>query len=921
MIDLHRHDEYSLFDGSGKASDLAELAKQLGHSALSVTNHGSTNGLVKHYQACKKANIDCIMGVEAYFQPTKYSEEERKTKKRYHLCLYAKDLKGYENMNRLMFEAEKNKYYNPIMTFEMLEKYSEGLICSSACVGGFLAQAVLADNMSLAEKACRKFISIFGDDFYIEIQPYKVDDEGTQEKVDRALMSLAKKLGVKCILTSDSHYGAKDEFDTYLKMHEIAKHDLSWVESTYSERYMPTEMDIKKRFVKMHKSYFGGDIEAAKKAANEMVDNIEEIHGKVKQGILDELHLELPKVSEEGEDSFDVLVEEVKKGLKERGRGKDPEYIARCKEELKVMKKNNFGDYFLIVQEYIRWAKNNGIPVGPGRGSVCNCQVAWALGITDVDSLALGLDFRRFLREDKTKFPDIDLDFATNRRQEVIDYLINRYPGHAAQICSYGLYKVDNLINDLAKVCGLDATAKDLSDSEKNFIKSEIAEIKKFINKSIDSETESFVYDVVKESHECQMYDKQYDNIIKHFARLFKKVRFIGTHAAGVAITSEPLIKYCALRMKDDKLFTVYDLADMDEVHVLKFDMLGLKTMESIGELRELTGVQGLTDEMLNDEELFRELREGRCDGVFQFESATARNILNQIEADCFEDVIAASSLNRPGPLSLKMPEQYAHNKQNIEEAKLNPFYDYTKETYGTIVYQEQVQLMCVEIGNLTWQEADRVMKLMKNAIASMGELEKINRDKAELTEKFVAGAISNGYDEKVARDMFEHILVYTFNKGHAAGYSLITMEEMHYKYYYPMEYWYVKMKHCIDDKKMANFKEKAIADGVVLFLPHVNYSADFSLRKVDGERAIQEGLSSIKGVGEKAALFIEEERKKNGVFKSYDDFYDRCKSRVVTSRVIQILKEEGALEFNKQAYVKRVTKYNAALYARTMRK
>lgn len=921
MIDLHRHDEFSLFDGFGKANELAELAKELGHSALSITNHGNTNGLVKHYQACKKAEINCIMGVEAYFQPIKYSDEERKEKKRYHLCLFAKNLKGYENINRLMYNGEKNKYYNPIITFDMLDKYSEGIICSSACVAGMMAQAIVAGNMKMAEKTCRKFIDIFGDDFYIEIQPYKIDNEGTQEKVNEALMDIAEKYEVKCLLTSDSHYGRKEDFETYLKMHEIAKHDLNWVEETYSERYMPTELEIKKRFVKMHSKYCGG-VDKAKKMATNMMKNLDELESKIEQNILDKLELKLPKLSESGKDSFDELLTKVKQGLKDRGVANDKRYVNRCKNELKVIKKNGFEDYFLMVQEYILWAKSQGIPVGPGRGSVCNCQVAWALGITDVDSLFLGLDFRRFLREDKVKYPDVDMDFATNRRQEVIDHLIETYPGHAAQICSYGLYKVDNLINDLAKVCGLDTTEKDIDDSEKASRKAEIAAIKRYIKSCIDVESDSFVYDKIKDEAECKMYNKKYDNIIKHFGKLFKKVRFIGTHAAGVAITSDPLLKFCAIKLKDGKPFTVYDLADMDDVHVLKFDMLGLKTMESIGELRELTGVKGLTNEMLEDDKLYEELRTGNCDGVFQFESSTARSILEEIKADCFEDVVAASSLNRPGPLSLKMPQTYANNKFNIDDAMESPFYEYTKETYGTIVYQEQVQLMCVEIGKLTWQEADRVMKLMKNAIASMGELEKINRDKEELTEKFVKGAIENGYDEKVARDMFEHILVYTFNKGHAAGYSLISMEEAYHKVYNPLEYWYVKLKYVNDDMKAASFREKAVAAGCVIFLPHVNYSADFSLKKFEGDRVIVEGISSLKGIGDKAASFIENERKENGIFLNYDDFYDRCvrKGSPVTKKVISILQEQGALEFKKKIYISRVTKYNSTLYAKAMR-
>lgn len=926
MVDLHRHDEYSTFDGFGKATELAKLAKELGHTSLSTTNHGNTNGLVKHYKACQKEGIKCIMGVEGYFQPKHYDEEERKDKYRYHLCVFAKNLKGYENLNKLMFNGEKNKYYNPIFTFEDLEKYSEGLICSSACIQGILSQAIVKGKIKVAENALRRFIEIFDEDFYIEIQPYKIDDDKTQEKVNVELMRLAIKYDVKMILTSDSHYGRKEDWDTYLKMHEIASHNYD-IEQTYGERYMPTKKDLMNRMLKMH----GQDLldlgYVPRETIKDMMKNLDELEDKIEQDILDNLEQKLPQLVE-GHDSYDVLFKNVQEGLKKRFK-ESPEkvkikgqYIKRCKDELEVIKAHGISDYFLIVQDYVLWAKKRGIPVGPGRGSVCNCQIAWALEITDVDSLKFGLDFRRFLRMDKKKLPDVDLDFATDRRQEVIDYLVHKYKGHAAQICAYGLYRVDNLINDLAKVCGLNTVGKDVDSEQKKIMKAEIAAIKSYINSKIDDE-DNFNYDIVSKESECRMYDRQYDNIIKHFSRLFKKMRYIGTHAAGVAITSENLLKYVGLRIVKDKetgvrkIYTNYDLADLDEVHVVKFDMLGLKTMESIGELRELTGNGPMPEEYLEDEKLLEEFRLGNCDGVFQFEKSTARNILSNIETDCFEDIVAASSMNRPGPLSLKMPQTYAENKANIDEAQKSPFYKYTSETYGTIVYQEQLQLMCVEIGKLTWGEADRVMKLMKNAIASMGELEQINKDKHDLTEKFVKGAVENGYNEDLARNTFENMLVYTFNKGHGVGYSIISVEEMFYKYYHPLEYWYTKLKHTHDDGNLAKFKEKAVAAGAIIFLPHVNYSADFTLRNVEGDKVIQEGLRVMKGVGEKAAEYIEQEKRKNGIFKSFDDFYDRCKSRTVTSKVIEILQKEGALEFNKKTYISRVTKYNSALYSR----
>lgn len=896
MLDLHRHDECSTFDGFGKPEELAELAKKLGHTALGTSNHGNTNGLVRHYYACKEAGIKPVMGCEGYFLPV-YKSQTRG----FHLCLFAKNNVGYRNLNTLQFEGEKQKYYNPIWTFELLEKYHEGLICTSACVASYLAQSIAKGSIKQAEKFIEKMIDIFGDDFYIEIQPYVVSDKGLQEKVNVESIKLAKKYGVKCILTSDSHYGSKEDFDTYLKMHEIAKHDSMDIEATYGERYMPTEKEIKVRFYKMHRKDFGDAM--AKKLANEMIANLEEIESKVDDTILDNLEQKLPQF-DETRDSYELLKEKIKAGLKERGKW-NKRYANRIKQELEVIQYHGFEDYFLMVAEYTNWAKDNGIYVGPGRGSGCNCLVNYALRITEVDPILFDLDFSRFLRIDKKKMPDIDLDFETSRRAEVIQHLLDKYPNNAAQICSYGLYRVDNLLNDLSKVCGL-------ADN-----KEEIKQIKKFMNDHI---TEGVLdMEAVTHSAEAKMWNAQYDNIIKHFSKLYNKIRFIGTHAAGVAITGGNILDYTAIRIdaKSGKFFTNYDLNDMEKIQVIKFDILGLTTMSSIGELRQLTGEE-FDEAWTEDARLMQAFGEGNCDGVFQFEKKSVQDMLKLLQCDTFEDVIAASAMNRPGPLSLKMPEIYAANKvDNSHIDKSLPYYQYLERTYGCVVYQEQVQAIAVNIGGLEWPEADKILKMQR------GGTEKAIRNFEEnydnFVKKFIAGAKRFGMTKEQAFEIFDKFFNYAFNKGHATGYSLISVEEMHHKLYHPTEFWYVKMKYVNDDAKLAKFRENAIKDNAVIFLPHVNYSANYSLRKVEGDTVIQEGLCSIKGVGEKAAAAIEEERRKHGVFKSYDDFYDRCKSRTVTTRVIQILKEQGALEFDKKTYIGRVVKYNSALYAKAV--
>lgn len=907
MFDLHRHDEFSTFDGYGNANELARLAVELGYKALGSTNHGNTNGLVRTYQACKEVGIKAILGVEGYFLP-KYKEKERG----YHLIIVAKNLKGYSNMNKLQFEGEKQKYYNPIWTFEMLEKYHEGLICCTACVAGYLAQCILNGQIDKARKFLLKLKSIFGDDAYVEIQPYRVSENGMQEKVNVEAIKLANEIGMKCILTSDSHRGRKEDFDTYMKMHEVAGHNFADIKATYEERYMPKLDEMQKRFYKMHKLDFGE--KEAKRMAIEFANNVTEIEDKCEENYLDELQLCLPS-SGSKEKSFAEIKAKVKQGLSKRNKW-TKEYINRCKEELEVIEYHGFEDYFLIVADYVNWAKNNGIFVGPGRGSVCNCLVAYALGITDVDSLFFNLDFRRFLRKDKKKFPDIDLDFETSRRQEVIQYLCKKYEGHSARICSYGLYKVDNLVNDLAKACGLETTG-DIDETTKNLNKQEIARIKSAVSRCINED--KFDFDAFERDYEAKELNKKYDNIIIHFSKLFKKVRYIGTHAAGVAITSGSLLDYTALRIdKEGNVFTSYDLSDLEEVKVLKFDILGLKTMESIGELRNSTGVKVNYDEIVNDKEIMENFRRGNCDGVFQFEKKTARDMLANIDCDCFEDVVAASAMNRPGPLSMHMPETYAENKKNVEEAKESKYWEYTKETYGTIVYQEQLQQICVNLAGMSWADADGVMKMLKGSGLTEKAIKERRAHEADLRGKFVDGCMKKGFSHDEADSLFDKMIVYSFNRGHAVGYTLISVEEMFYKLHYPNEYWFCKLKYAKDESEYHKFCCNASKDGAVIFLPHVNYSTSKTrLRKVEGENCLQQGLSEIKNVGEKAADFIVEERNKNGIFRNFDEFYDRCKSRTVTSRVIDTLRDCGALEFDKKRYINRVIKYNSTLIAK----
>lgn len=927
-LDLHRHDEFSSFDGFGKALDLATMAKERGITALGISNHGNMNGVVEHWKACLQVGIKPILGVEAYFQP-KFNKENPK-RDSFHMCLFAQNLDGYKNLNRIMTIAnEEQRYYKPIVDFPLLEKYSKGVIATSGCIASFISQLIIKGRKDILTKTIKKFLSIYGDNFYIELQPYKLEErtpeeKNLQERVNVELVKIAKKFKIKMVMTSDSHYGSEHDYDTYCKMHEIK--GSGEFNDTYKERYMPYKNDLAKRFVRMHKKDFG--LEGAKKIAKEALRDMKELVDKVEMDILGQLKIELPKISK---DSKKLLMRNIKRGLEEKGLWSNKEYRVRAKEEFDVIAYHGFEDYFLIVQDYVNFAKRNTksaspetikfwnefnekhgyskepIKVGPGRGSVCNSLVAFALDITEVDPVYFDIEFRRFLRMDKASLPDIDLDFETDRRDEVIEYVIEKYPGKAAQICSYGLYKVDNLLNDLFKVCGVEEP-----ETKK--------QIKDYVRKRvIDDE-----FDYAKYEHEtdCRVFNKLYDNIILHFGKMYKKVRFIGTHAAGVAVVGGDLLDYTSIEMRGNKTAgykrtTAYNLNNLEEVNVIKFDMLGLRTLSITKELEEMTN-ECFSYEWIEDGEIYDYFGEGKTDGIFQFEKGTAKGILKDIQADSIDDVIAASALNRPGPLQLKMPEHYAYGKL---EGKFGnePWAEFTNKTFGTIVYQEQIQRICVEIGQLSFGDADRVVKFMKSTNMTEAQIKQRHEEIGDLKERFVKGCkATKNMSKEEALDLFDKMTVYTFNQGHSVGYTLISLQQMYYKVHHPELFWFVTLKYA-NDTDLFRLQCEAVREGNVILLAHVNYGAKFTLVDIEGENALAEGLSNIKGVGPKAAEAIESERLKNGEYTSRENFLDRVDRRVVNAGVVKKLEEYGALLFDDVTYFERVKKYNSTLYMKAL--
>ena len=884
---LHRHSEFSLFDGFGRQKDAARYAKELGLNALGISEHGSVSGLVAHYEACKDAGIKAILGCEIYFQP-KFDKEKRY----YHMCLFCKNKVGYQNLMRIMTTANiENFYRKPVVTLNSLKKHSEGLICSTACLAGIASSAILENDNKRASKRIRLLEQIFGDDLYIEIMPYKVtDDNGNdiQLKVDNVLLKICDKYNYKPIITTDSHFIKPEDYEAYQLMHKIGNRTMH---ADYSARYMPSENEVKKRFEKRHK-----------RSAIPPLKNTAEIVEKCNVE-LDNLFVEdIPKV-DYGEDSKVLIKRIVKSGLKAKGKW-TREYIDRVKYELEIIFDLGFEDYFLLCWDIISAAKANDIGYGHGRGSVCGSIVAYAMEITDVDPIQQGTMFERFLRPGKHKMPDIDMDFESDRRQQVIDYIYDRYKGRAVQITTYGLYKSDNLINDLFRV------REDLPREYIDVMKKEIKIVYPNIGAmgGIDIELETLLYNKKLK----QINDET--GVVDLFYKFYRQIRFMGRHAGGVAITCGKISDQFALIKVRDNYQSCFDLNHLHVLKVLKMDILGLRTVSIVKELERVTGVK-YDEKMLTDKATLEAFKNADTNGIFQYEKAGAKAILELIKPTTFADVAVVSALNRPGPLSCGMPEQFANAKNN-EGSSGYIAAKYLPETYGCFVYQEDILRICSQVGKLNWEESEMLMKgLDLNCDENIKKREEI-LGPGGLKEKFVKNArkANKQYSSKEYGDLFESMLNgYLFNKGHAVGYCLLSFQQMWYKVHYPFEFWLITLQNESDEQKLAVYETEASKAGIVILPPHVNGTANYGAVEMFGGKCISRGLTTIKGVGEKAAEAIA----KNGPYLDKPDFEDKNEKRTCNARVVKALIDAGALEFNENVRKKQVIIENRKIYHR----
>ena len=881
FVHLHCHTEYSLLDGANKVDKLFERIKALRQPAVAMTDHGNMFGAVEFYREAVSHGVKPIIGCEIYVAPTSRFEKKGVDRgpKEYnnHLILLAMNREGYRNLCKLVsLGYMEGFYYKPRIDKELLKELNGGLIALSACLQGEVSQALSYGVYEKAKAAAETYATIFGDRYYIEIQDNKLAE---QEKVNRQLVELAKGLSIPIVATNDCHYGERADYHAHdvLLCVQTGKtlSDDNRLKLETDELYLKSADEMNRGF-----DYCPGAVERTLEIADRC--NVEIEFGKY----------HFPNFTPPKEISLDDYLDELAhQGLDERLEGvTDAElrksYVQRLEYELDVIKRMQFPGYFLVVADFINYAKQNGIPVGPGRGSSAGSLVAYALKITDLDPIRHVLLFERFLNPERRSMPDIDVDFCIRGRAQVIQYVKDKYGAdRVAQIATFGTLKAKAAIKDVGRALGMSFAETDA------------------IAKLIPAPKQGFDYpltDAMKMEPrlpEMMKSDPRVKTLMDHALRLEGLVRHASTHAAGVVLSNLPLVDHLPLFVdKEGGIVTQYDMSCVEKIGLVKFDFLGLKTLTLIHDCLKLIEVArgekiDLNRLPLDDKKTFRTLCNGNTTGVFQLESTGIREMTVKIRPNCFEDLVAILALYRPGPLDSGMAEEYIKRKHGKEKIKyLHPLLEtILKDTYGVIVYQEQVMQIAQVLAGYTMGDADILRR-------AMGK--KDPEEMAAQRERFVSGARDKKIDEKRAAEIFDQMETfarYGFNKSHSAAYALVSYQTAYLKTHYPVEFMASLMTSEMGDtdKVIKNLAE-CRAKGIEVLAPDVNESrADFT---PVGDK-IRFGLAAVKNVGEKAVEVILESRAKDGAFESLFDFCRRVDTTAVNRRVIESLIKCGAFD------------------------
>ena len=901
FVHLHTHTEYSLLDGSNKIAEYVDRVKALGMNAAAITDHGVMYGVIDFYKACNAAGIKPVIGCEIYVSPgSRFDKEQGLNEDRYyHLVLLAENNKGYSNLMKIVsIGFTEGYYYKPRVDMEVLEKYHEGLICLSACLAGEIPRNIVRGQREEAEKAALRYREIFGDgNFFLELQDHGIRE---QQLVDQTLIAMSQKYGIPLVCTNDCHYTMKEDAEPHdiLLCLQTGKKlsDTDRMRYEGGQYFVKSEDEMKELF-----SYIPEALENTQKIADRC--NVEIEFKKTK----------LPRydVPSEFPDSLSYLKHLCEEGFKERYPNGNTELFNRMEYEISVIETMGFVDYFLIVWDYINFAKSRGIPVGPGRGSAAGSIVSYCLKITDIDPLKYDLLFERFLNPERVSMPDIDVDFGFERRQEVIDYVVEKYGRtKCVQIVTFGTLAAKGVLRDVTRVMDLPYAFGD------NLSKMVPNELNITLKKAMEENND------LRKAYET---DPQVRRVMDMSMRLEGLPRHTSIHAAGILITPEDADKYVPLsRGANGEITTQFTMVTLEELGLLKMDFLGLRTLTVIQdavdfinngiEKREPTGIPeevGKDGKYLDislidydDKETLKFIGTGETDGVFQLESDGMQRFMKDLSPESLEDIIAGIALYRPGPMDF-IPRYIAGKKDRENVHYLCPELEpILKPTYGCIVYQEQVMQIFRQLAGYSLGGADSIRRAMskkkqkvidenRDLFVHGGVMEVLGHDQE------IPGCIGNRINEGAANEIYDSMndfAKYAFNKSHAASYAYLTLQTAFLKRYYPVEFLSSLLTSVLDNPgKLSGYMKSARDMGIKLLPPDINKAVSgFS---PDGEDGIRYGLSAIKAVGVSVIKAIEEERERGGSFSSLTDFLNRMAGSEVNKRNVEAFIKAGVFD------------------------
>ncbi len=873
---LHTHTEYSLLDGEASIKKLVARVKELGMDSCAITDHGSMYGVVDFYREAKSQGIHPVIGCEVYMAPrSRFDKVHDIDNKTSHLILLAENQMGYKNLIKLVSAGYIDGfYYKPRIDFEMLKEHSKGIIALSACIAGEVPKTLLRGDYDEAKKIALKYAEVLGkDNYFLEIQDHGLSE---QKRIIPDMLRLSEETGIGLVATNDIHYLKKEDakYQDVLMCIQMEKKvdDPDRMKFETEEFYIKSPEEMTSLF-----EYVPQAIENTEKIAKRC--NVDFDFGT--------RHLPAYAVPD-GKDAFEYLRELCQSGLEKRYSPVSDELQKRLDYELGVIKSMGFVDYFLIVWDFIHFAKNNGVMVGPGRGSAAGSIVAYSLGITTVDPIKYGLIFERFLNPERVSMPDIDIDFAPNGRQKIIDYVVEKYgEGQVAQIITFGTMKAKLAIRDVGR-------ALDIPYAEVDKVAKLVPfDLKMTISKALDISTEL---------HALYENDPQIKELLDTSMALEGLPRHASTHAAGVVITSEPIVNYVPLQLNSENFITTQFTKDtVENLGLLKMDFLGLRNLTVIENavkiIKRTRGIDLNMDEIDYDcKEVYELISSGNTDGVFQLESAGMQSFMQELKPDTLEDVIAGIALYRPGPME-QIP-RYIKSKKNPQtiQYKHPLLKNILDVTYGCMVYQEQVLEIVRTLAGYSLGKADSMRRVISKKKADQMVIERKNFIYGS-DDGDIPGCIKNGIDEQTAISIFDEIndfANYAFNKSHAAAYAFVTYQTAYLKTFYPVEYMASLISSIDDLDKINHYIANCKEMGIDRLPPDVNKSEDtFTVEN----NSIRFGLSAVKNVGRAMILNLVNERKNNGEFKTFSDFIDRMAGQDMNKRALEGLISCGAFD------------------------